>query len=194
MNTGAILVAIVIAVAGAGFIIHRLQRRATPRGARPEAPLAGDPAARISAHDARFRLLSFQGGSVPGDLRSIMEELRRNGIDVDEETLRRRLADGAASTREVGDPRADLAEVRRRGRPATATLLSVTEGTGEPALPWTPLVVELEHRLADGSAVHVSRTALIPTDKLERMIAGAAIPIRVDDEDPSVLTIEWELT
>jgi hypothetical protein len=201
VNTTATLVAIVIAVAGATFILARLQRssrRTRTNDERAAAPLAEDPAARVAADDAMFRLLSFQGGSVPGNLGPIMEELRRNGIEVDEATLRRKLTDGAALVEKAGE-RQDLDDVRRRGRPATATLLSATEETGGdiPAglgAPWKPLVVELEHRLPDGSPVHVRRTALIPTDKLDLMVEGAAIPVRVDDEDPRLLTIEWEIT
>jgi hypothetical protein len=197
VENSAVIVAIVLAVGGAAYILNRLQRsarRTLPKGERPAAPLEVD--ARISASDARFRLLAFQGGSVPGDLQPIMDELRRNGIEVDEETLRRKLADGVAPLAEMGDRKVDLEEVRRRGRPATATLLSVGETTDEdePGLPWKPLVVELEHHLPDGAPVRVRRTALIPTDKLQLMVQGSEIPVRVDEKDPELLAIEWELT
>jgi hypothetical protein len=198
VENSAVIVAIVLAVGGAAYILNRLQRsarRTLPKGERPVAPPEVD--ARISASDARFRLLAFQGGSVPGDLQPIIDELRRNGIEVDEETLRRKLADGVAPLAEIGGRKVDLEEVRRRGRRATATLLSVTEtpdGDVPPGLPWKPLVVELEHHLPDGAPVRVRRTTLIPTDKLELMVQGSEIPVRVDEKDPELLAIEWELT
>jgi hypothetical protein len=201
VENSAVIVAIVLAVGGAAFILSRLQRnarRTLPNSDLPAAPVAEDPAARISANDSMFRLLSFQGGSVPNDLGPIMEELRRNGIEVDEETLRRKLADGVAAFAEHGDKKADLDEVRRLGRPATATLLSVASTDADiPAgldVPWQPLDVELEHHLADGSPVRVRRTALIPAEKLPLMVEGSKIPVRVDEGDPQLLTIEWEIT
>jgi hypothetical protein len=200
VNPTVTLIAIVIAVAGATFILSRLQRssrRTRTDGERSSESRAVDLDARVSVHDATFRLLSFQGGSVPGDLGPIIEDLRRNGIEVDEDTLRRKLADGVAAFAEADDRQFDLDDIRQRGRAATATLLSASEfGADEVGLtaPWKVLMVELVHELPDGRSINVRRTSLIPTDKLELMIEGAAIPIRVDDQDPEMVVLEWELT
>ena len=93
----AVVVAIVVALAAAGIVAVRLRVMAK-RNLPDDASTPLDVAASDAMHtaDPRFRLLSFQGGSVPADLGPVLEELRRNGIEVDEETLRRKLADGVA--------------------------------------------------------------------------------------------------
>jgi hypothetical protein len=92
-----VLVAIVAAGVVAGVVAGRLQRMAKRNPPAPSSAPVDDSSLPLSTADQRFRLLSFQGGSVPADLGPMLEELRRNGIEVDEETLRRKLAENAAA-------------------------------------------------------------------------------------------------
>ncbi len=96
MRETSVIIALVAVVVVGGLLALRLQR-ATRRG-RVEGATASAtaPGRRLSTSDQRFQLLSFQGGPVPADLGPMMEELRRNGIEVDEETLRRKLTEGVA--------------------------------------------------------------------------------------------------
>ncbi len=105
MDAVPIIVAIAVVIAIGGLITFMLRRsvRETRAGAVPAADAA--EAEPLSTLDERFRLLSFQGGSQPADLGPMLDELRRNGIEVDEETLRRKLAERASATGEQpGEP------------------------------------------------------------------------------------------
>jgi len=103
-----VVVAIAVVVVVGGLIILMLRR--SVREARGGAAIAvdADTAEPLSTLDERFRLLSFQGRSQPADLGPMLEDLRRNGIEVDEATLRRKLAERASVTRQepetTGEP------------------------------------------------------------------------------------------
>jgi hypothetical protein len=96
VDTVPIIVAIVVVIAIGGLITVLLRRSGREARATPPAD-ADEP---LSTLDERFRLLSFQGGSQPADLGPMLEELRRNGIEIDEETLRNKLAERASTTAE----------------------------------------------------------------------------------------------
>ena len=101
MDIAPIIVAIAVVIVIGGLIAVLLRR--SVRVARAGAVPAADAAEPLSTLDERFRLLSFQGGSQPADLGPMLEELRRNGVEVDEETLRRKLAERASATGEEPD-------------------------------------------------------------------------------------------
>ena len=99
MDTAPIIVAIAVVIAIGGLITLLLRRSVREARAVPPAD-ADEP---LSTLDERFRLLSFQGESQPADLGPMLEELRRNGIEVDEETLRSKLAERTSATGEEPD-------------------------------------------------------------------------------------------
>ena len=99
MDTAPIIVAIAVVIAIGGLIIVLLRR--SVRDARAVPPVDADEP--LSTLDERFRLLSFQGGAQPADLGPMLEELRRNGIEIEEETLRSKLAERASATDEEPD-------------------------------------------------------------------------------------------
>jgi hypothetical protein len=204
----AVVVAIVVALAAAGFVAVRLRRMAKrnlPETASTPLDVAtGD---EIHTGDPRFRLLSFQGGSVPADLGPVLEELRRNGIEVDEETLRRRLADGAASdganvsvppgTPEgpasvpatAEDPAAPTPDV-----PLTATVVDAIDvPVGNPVPGRMPVRVTLELRPPGGDPVREHVVAVVDEDIRKLLVEGAEVPIRYDPADPSIITLVWAL-
>jgi hypothetical protein len=204
----AVAVAIVVALAAAGVVAVRLRRVA--KGNLPETastPLDVATGAEIHTADPRFRLLSFQGGSVPADLGPVLEELRRNGIEVDEETLRRRLADGAASdganvsappgTPEgpasvpatAEDPAAPAPDV-----PLTATVVDAIDvPVGNPVPGRMPVRVTLELRPPGGEPVREHVVAVVDEDTRKLLVEGAEVPIRYDPADPSVIILVWAL-
>lgn len=101
MDIVPIIVAIAVVIAIGGLITVLLRR--SVREARTGAVPPVDAAEPLSTLDERFRLLSFQGGSQPADLAPMLEELRRNGIEIDEETLRTKLAERASATKDEPD-------------------------------------------------------------------------------------------
>lgn len=118
-DTAPILVAIAVVVVIGGVIVVLLRRsvrdaRAAGAVGQPER----DVGERLSTADQRFRLLSFQGGSQPADLSPVLEELRRNGIEVDEATLRRKLAEGAAAAEEAAATAEEAAPTGEAASPA----------------------------------------------------------------------------
>jgi hypothetical protein len=196
VEAGPVLVAAVVVAVVAGLISWRLSRSAR-RGRAPglAAPAAEDPSIRLSTADQRFRLLSFQGGSVPADLGPVLEELRRNGIEIDEDTLRRKLADGVATLSDLDGASRDVDAVHARGTPGTAIVLHATDVPGgeEPA-PNTVLVrVALELRIPHREPIREQRVAAIADDKRALLVEGAAVPVRYDPDDPRSLTLEWEI-
>ncbi|MBA3691821.1 MAG: hypothetical protein H0W82_10490 [Actinobacteria bacterium] len=150
--------------------------------------MAEDPAERLSASDQRFRLLSFQGGPVPADLGRMVQELRRNGIEVDEATLRQKLADGAP-------PLEQTAGTSTGETPRTAIVLDVVDVPGgRPPAPNTVLVqLVLEVSVPEGEPIWEQRVAAIPDDKRALLVEGTAIPVRYDPENPGAITLEWEI-
>jgi hypothetical protein len=201
----AVVVAIVVALAAAGVVAVRLRRMAK-RNLPETASTPLDVAAGDTIHtaDPRFRLLSFQGGSVPADLGPVLEELRRNGIEVDEETLRRKLAEGAANDgANAGAPPGTLqgpASVPKAAPapvpdvPATATVVDAIDvPVGNPVPGRMPVRVTLELRHPGGEPVREQVVAVVDEDTRKLLIEGAEVPIRTDPDDPSVITLVWAL-
>ena len=207
----AVVVAIVVALAAAGVVAVRL-RRVAKRNLPDSASTPLDVAAGDAIHtaDPRFRLLSFQGGSVPADLGPVLEELRRNGIEVDEETLRRKLADGAASEGAVSAPRGTPGRPAEPGAPAepetapasapapdvpmTATVVDAIDvPVGNPVPGRMPVRVTLELRDPGGEPVRELVVAVVDEDTRKLLVEGAEVPIRYDPDDPSVITLVWAL-
>jgi hypothetical protein len=207
----AVVVAIVVALVAAVVVAVRLQRvakRNLPDSAATPLDVASGEAIHIG--DPRFRLLSFQGGSVPADLGPVLEELRRNGIEVDEETLRRKLADGAAidgmsPAAARGTPEGPAAVPKATApvppeapdapdAPATATVVDAVDvPVGNPVPGRMPVRVTLELQPPGGDPVREHVVAVVdePTRKL--LVQGAVVPIRYDPADPSVITLVWAL-
>jgi hypothetical protein len=197
-----VVLAIVVAVAAAGavaFRLRRVARRNLPETASTPLDVAAGEA--ISTGDPRFRLLSFQGGSVPADLGPVLEELRRNGIEVDEETLRRKLADGAIS--DLADrPAADAphdgpAQPEAAPAPDVPTTATVVEAidvpVGNPVPGRMPVRVTLELRLPGREPVREHVVAVVDEDTRALLVEGAEVPIRTDPDDPSIITLVWAL-
>ncbi len=204
MDSTPVLIALV-AVALVGSLIT-LRLRSSARRSRPagDAPASPDLDERLSTADQRFRMLSFQGGVVPSDLGPVLEELRRNGIQVDEATLRRKLAGGASTIAEVAGnsapgpsaPGPSAPAPSARGAPATATVLDASDVPGSDRLPAGRVRVQvtLELRVGDRDPVREQRIALIPTDKRALLDRGAAVPVRYDPDHPRSLALEWEIS
>lgn len=190
MGDLSVIIALVAVAVVGGLVAGRLQR-AAKRG-RVEgvaSPAAEDPAAVLSTSDQRFRLLSFQGGPVPADLGAMIEELRRNGIEVDEATLRRKLAEGVAPTAPDGQP--DVP-----GTAGTAIVLDATDVPGAEGLaPNTARVqITLELTVPDREPIREQVVAVIADDKRALLDAGAEVPVRYDPDDPRAITLGWEIT
>jgi hypothetical protein len=188
-----IIALLAVAVVG-GLIAGRLQR-AAKRG-RAEGvteQLTVDAANRLSASDQRFRLLSFQGGPVPADLGGMVEELRRNGIEVDEATLRQKLAEGVAPLSETKDGQPALG---RRATPGTAIVLGAADVPGDvgPRPNTVRVQLTLELPIPNGEPIREQRVAVIAADKRALLVDGAAMPVRYDPDDPRAFTLEWEIT
>jgi hypothetical protein len=198
-----VVVAIVAAVVVAGLVGMRLRRVASRNRPDPGSPsIADDETPQISTADQRFRLLSFQGGSVPGDLQPMLEELRRNGIEVDEETLRRKLAKGAVDGSAVDGPATPEGARPPDTRPvsgvsdasATATVVEVTDvPVGNPMPGRMAVRVTLELRPRDGGPIREHVVAVVAEDTRALLVEGAEVPIRTDPDDPSIITLAWAL-
>lgn len=193
-----VVLAIVVALVAAGVVAARLRRvakRNLPETA--STPLDVAPGSAISTSDPRFRLLSFQGGSVPADLGPVLEELRRNGIQVDEETLRRRLADGVVSDgpqSETPDGHAAVAAAPEPDVPATATVVDAIDvPVGNPVPGRLPVRVTLEVRLPGGESVREHVVAVVDEETRTLLVEGAEVPIRYDPGDPGAITLVWAL-
>ncbi len=207
MDAG-VVVAIVVALAAAGAVAVRL-RRVAKRNLPETASTPLDVAAGDAIHtaDPRFRLLSFQGGSVPADLGPVLEELRRNGIEVDEETLRRRLADGAANdsaprgtpqgpaeTEGAADTEGPAEASHAPDVPATAIVVDAIDvPVGNPVPGRMPVRVTLELRTPGGEPVREQVVAVVDEDTRKLLVEGAEVPIRYDPDDPSVIILVWAL-
>jgi hypothetical protein len=185
-----VVVAIVAAAVVAGLVAFRLRRMA--KRSLPEAattPLdvaAGQP---IHTADQMFRLLSFQGGSLPADLGPVLEELRRNGIEVDEETLRRKLEDGAADDAHAGPEAARAPDVS-----ATATVVETVDvPVGNPTPGRMPVRVTLELRLPGREPILEHVVAVVAEDARALLVEGAEVPISYDPGDPTQITLAWAL-
>ncbi len=212
----AVVVAIVVGLVAATVVAVRLRvvaKRNLPDSASTPLDVAAGDA--IHTADPRFRLLSFQGGSVPADLGPVLEELRRNGIEVDEETLRRKLADGAASDgANVSASRGTPEHAAEAGAPAepgsrapaepeaapapdgpeTATVVDAIDvPVGNPVPGRMPVRVTLELRTPDGESVREHVVAVVDEDTRKLLVEGAEVPIRTDPDDPSVITLVWAL-
>ena len=202
----AVVVAIVVALVAAGVVAVRLRvvaKRNLPDSASTPLDVATGDA--IHTADPRFRLLSFQGGSVPADLGPVLEELRRNGIEVDEETLRRKLADGAANdganaSAPRGTPENPAAApgatsaATAPDAPATATVVDTIDvPVGNPVPGRMPVRVTLELRPPGGEPVREHVVAVVDEDTRKLLVEGAEVPIRYDPDDPSVITLVWAL-
>jgi hypothetical protein len=195
------VVAIVVALAAAGFVAVRLQRvakRNLPETASTPLDVAAGDAIHIG--DPRFRLLSFQGGSVPADLAPVLEELRRNGIEVDEETLRRKLADGALNDPVGGThavPSQSAAAPEAAPSPDAPPMATVVDAidvpVGNPVPGRMPVRVTLELRPPGGESVREHVVAVVDEDTRKLLVEGAEVPIRYDPDDPSVITLVWAL-
>jgi hypothetical protein len=192
-----VVAAIVAAVVVAGLVAFRLRRSA--KQSLPETattPLdvaAGQP---IHTADQMFRLLSFQGGSLPADLGPVLEELRRNGIEVDEETLRRKLEDGAAEVDGQDDPEATRAPRAPRAPlvPAVATVVATIDvPVGNPTPGRMPVRVTLELRLPGREPVREHVVAVVADDTRALLVEGAEVPISYDPGDPTQITLAWAL-
>jgi hypothetical protein len=191
-----VVIAIVAAAVVAGLMAGRLQRMAKRNRPDPASePLVTD-STMLSTSDQRFRLMSFQGGSVPADLAPVLEELRRNGIEVDEETLRQKLADGATNFVDFDGSGVDLDAVRARGTRGTALVIDATDvAGGEGLTPNTvPVQVTLELRIPGREPIRERRVALISGDHRALLAPGASVPVRYDPDDPRAMTLEWEIT
>jgi hypothetical protein len=198
----AVVVAVVVALAAAGFVAARLQRvskRNLPDDASTPLDVAEGDAIHIG--DPRFRLLSFQGGSVPADLGPVLDELRRNGIEIDEETLRRKLAEGEEPDRGTPDASAHAEGAPASAHaapapdvPATATVVDAIDvPVGNPVPGRMPVRVTLELRPPGGEPVREHVVAVVDEDTRKLLVEGAEIPIRYDPDDPSVITLVWAL-
>ena len=204
----AVVVAIVVALVAATVVAVRL-RVVAKRNLPDRASTPLDVAASDAIHtaDPRFRLLSFQGGSMPADLGPVLEELRRNGIEVDEETLRRKLADGTASdganvsatqgtpgrAAEAGAP-AEPEAAPAPDAPETATVVDAIDvPVGNPVPGRMPVRVTLELRTPGGEPVREHVVAVVDEDTRKLLVEGAEVPIRTDPDDPSVITLVWAL-
>lgn len=188
MGDLSVIIALVAVAVVGGLVAGRLQR-AAKRG-RAEgvvSPAAEDPTG-LSTSDQRFRLLSFQGGPVPADLGVMIEELRRNGIEVDEATLRQKLAEGVASIAPDGRP--DVP-----GNAGTAIVLDATDVPGAELAPNTVRVqITLELTIPDREPIREQVVAVIADDKRALLDAGAEVPVRYDPDDPRAITLGWEIT
>jgi hypothetical protein len=191
-----VLIAIVAVAVVAGLMATRLQRTAKQNRPDPDSTPLVTGGAALSASDQRFRLMSFQGGSVPADLTPVLEELRRNGIEVDEATLRQKLAEGATSLAEFDAGGVDLDTVRTRGTSGTALVIDATDAAGiEGPTPNTvPVQVTLELRIPGRQPVRGRRVAMISRDQRARLVEGASVPVLYDPNDPRAMTLEWEVT
>jgi hypothetical protein len=191
-----VLIAIVAVAVVAGLMATRLQRTAKQNRPDPDSTPLVTGGAALSASDQRFRLMSFQGGSVPADLTPVLEELRRNGIEVDEATLRQKLAEGATSLAEFDASGVDLDTVRTRGTSGTALVIDATDAAGiEGPTPNTvPVQVTLELRIPGRQPVRGRRVAMISRDQRAQLVEGASVPVRYDPDDPRAMTLEWEVT
>ncbi len=189
MEPSVLIALVAVAVVG-GIVAGRLQRSAKRgRAEGTESPLAEVPAERISASDQRFRLLSFQGGPVPADLGRMVEELRRNGIEVDEATLRQKLAEETAPITQMrGGADGETA--------GTAIVLAATDVPGGmgPAPNTVQVQLILELRLPDVESIREQRVVTVTDDKRSLLKEGAAIPVRYEPENPQRITLEWEIT
>jgi hypothetical protein len=186
-----VVIAIVVAAAVAGLVAFRLRRsakRSLPETATtPLDVAAGQP---IHTADSMFRLLSFQGGSLPADLGPVLEELRRNGIEVDEETLRRKLEDGAAEV----DGHADPETTRLPDVPAVATVVEAVDvPVGNPTPGRMPVRVTLELRLPGREPIRGHVVAVVAEDTRALLVEGAEVPISYDPGDPTQITLAWAL-
>jgi hypothetical protein len=199
MDPTPVVVALVAVLLIGALVAIRLRASARRSRIGHGAAASPDLEQRLSTADQRFRMLSFQGGAIPGDLRPVLEELRRNGIEVDEATLRRKLADGASTMAEV-DSTAPLADPPQGGShrraPATAIVLNATDVPGGLGLGHDRVRVQvtLELRVPDREPMREQRIAVIPADKRALLSDGAAVPVRYDPDDPRSLTLEWEIT
>ena len=189
MESGPIWVAVLVVAAIAGLLAVRLRRATRRAGLGNETLPDPDAAPTLSTADQRFRLLSFPGGSVPADLGPVLEELHRNGIRIDEATLRRRLAeDGPAAVEGLADagPAVDPADgtVDASGDPGTADASghprpadATVDASGDPDAPpprRTPgTAIVLDAIDVGGGTAGAMRVQLI----LELSIAGSE-PIR----------------
>jgi hypothetical protein len=191
----AVVVAIVVALVAAGVVAVRLRvvaKRNLPDSASTPLDVATGDA--IHTADPRFRLLSFQGGSVPADLGPVLEELRRNGIEVDEETLRRKLAAGEEPDRRTPDGSAQAHAASAPDEPATATVVDAIDvPVGNPVPGRMPVRVTLEVRPPGGEPVREHVVAVVDEDTRKLLVEGAEVPIRYDPDDPSVITLVWAL-
>jgi hypothetical protein len=199
MDSTPVLIALAAVALVGGLIALRLRnsaRRSRPAGGAPASPGLDE---RLSTADQRFRMLSFQGGVVPSDLGPVLEELRRNGIQVDEAQLRSKLAGGASTMAEVAgpsEPGPAAPPSSARGAPATATVLDASDVPGSDRLPAGRVRVQvtLELRVGDRDPVREQRIALIPADKRALLDRGAAVPVRYDPDHPRSLALEWEIS
>ena len=185
-----VVIAIVAAAVVAGLVAFRLRRlgkRSLPTTASTPLDVpAGQP---ISTADQMFRLLSFQGGAVPADLGPVLEELRRNGIEVDEETLRRKLADGADVGGPGGGEAAPAPDVS-----ATATVVETVDvPVGNPAPDRMAVRVTLELRLPGREPILEHVVAVVAEDARALLVEGAEVPISYDPGDPTQITLVWAL-
>ena len=189
------LVAIVVAAVVAGVVAGRLQRmakRTRPEPGSSAPPVVADTSLPLSTGDQRFRLLSFQGGSVPADLGPMLEELRRNGIEVDEETLRRKLDGGVAEGTE--DATAEPETARTADGSATATVVEVIDvPVGNPAPGRMAVRVTLELRLLGREPIREQVVAVVAEGNRALLVEGAEVPVRYDPDGPSVITLAWAL-
>jgi hypothetical protein len=193
MDDPSVLIALLAVAVVGGLVASRLQRvakRGREEGADPRP--ADDAAAALSASDQRFRLLSFQGGPVPADLGGMVEELRRNGIEVDEATLRQKLADRVATAEATQDAGPNLG--RRTAGTAIVLGAAAVPGREAPAPNTAVVLVTLELQIPDRGPIREQRVAVIGDDKRTLVVEGASVPVLYDPSDPRAMTLEWEIT
>jgi hypothetical protein len=192
MDDPSVLIALLAVAVVGGLVASRLQRvakRGREEGADPRP--ADDAAAALSASDQRFRLLSFQGGPVPADLGGMVEELRRNGIEVDEATLRQKLADRVATAEATQDAGPNLG--RRTAGTAIVLGAAAVPGREAPAPNTAVVLVTLELQIPDREPIREQRVAVIGDDKRTLLVEGASVPVLYDPSDPRAMTLEWEI-
>jgi hypothetical protein len=192
MDDPSVLIALLAVAVVGGLVASRLQRvakRGREEGADPRP--ADDAAAALSASDQRFRLLSFQGGPVPADLGGMVEELRRNGIEVDEATLRQKLADRVATAEATQDAGPNLG--RRTAGTAIVLGAAAVPGREAPAPNTAVVLVTLELQIPDRGPIREQRVAVIGDDKRTLVVEGASVPVLYDPSDPRAMTLEWEI-
>jgi hypothetical protein len=192
MEDPSVLIALLAVAVVGGLVASRLQRvakRGREEGADPRP--ADDDAAALSASDQRFRLLSFQGGPVPADLGGMVEELRRNGIEVDEATLRQKLADRVSTAEATQDAGPNLG----RRTAGTAIVLGAADVPGReaPAPNTAVVLVTLELQIPDREPIREQRVAVIADEKRALLAEGASVPVLYDPRDPRAITLEWEI-